>query len=121
MDDPKTGVAILCAIILLVVTVILIIRDYYIKYNCEKKLYDLVRQLNSVNSSKFGVDKNQFNQLNELEDRLSLVQKNYVSKEEIAKEITTNNINAQRLVARNISANDLTATSIQYSPSALNK
>lgn len=85
-------ISILCFLCIIVVTVLLLIRDSYIKKDFESKLQGVANKINDVNMFKYNADKSQMIRITDMEDTMNHIQKSYVKKDDIANGVTTNNL-----------------------------
>lgn len=88
-----------CFFCVVAVTIVLVIRDNYIKKQCEVRVTDAVNRMNEVNKFKFYADRSQQSRITELEDSMNYVQRNYVKRADIEKNVVTNKIITSSLTA----------------------
>lgn len=85
-------ISVVCFLCIVAVTVVLLIRDNYVKKECEKKIGQVTAKINEVNKAKFAADQSQYARLNKLEDTINYVQKNYVTRDDMKKGVTTKSL-----------------------------
>lgn len=97
-------------IVLIVVAICLLVRDQYIQSRTEQKHQQLIKKINTVTKYKLFTDDNQYARLQDMQNTVQDIRKNYVSRQDLSKPIMTsnlqtNNIKANYTLANNVQVN----------------
>ena len=92
-------ISIVCFLCIVAVTVVLLVRDNYIKKECEARVNEITSKINEVNQFKYNADKSQYSRISDLEEAVNHFQTHYVLKKDMMKGVTTDS-----LVVKNMKA-----------------
>ena len=105
-------ISLLCLVLIIVVTVILIYRDYETKLEVQRRIDVITNEINEVNTYKYLADKKQQDRLLGLELEIDSVKKNYVSKQQLQNGFKTEYIDVKSLAANKLQSSDITSAQI---------
>ena len=109
-------ISLICFLSIVAVTILLVVRDHYIKKQCEARVADIANKINEINKFKFYADRSQYDRLQDLETAVNSVQRNYVKKQDLA-----NQVNTRMLVAQNVRADVADARSLNVEDTVMSK